>query len=142
MLPPREYQHARPDGFGSLWIWRADYGDDFRLCYHSKDSVLWIELLVIGHIPLFSVLTRYNLTHSGLCSERTANRLVVWIPWLLFWLFYQGETIGELLSWGGAFLTSTIAFYLAVVSVDICAQKSISFTTRPIQGDSHTNIFC
>jgi hypothetical protein len=63
-------------------------------------------------IPLFSVLCRYNLTHSGLCSERVANILVVWIPWLGSWLFYQGDAIGELLQWGGVLLTSTLAFVL------------------------------
>jgi hypothetical protein len=39
--------------------------------------------VIIGlDIPLFSVLCRYNLTHSGLCSNLVANILVVWIPWL------------------------------------------------------------
>lgn len=36
---------------------------------------------IIGlDIPLFCVLTGYNLTHSGLCSEWFANLIVVWIP--------------------------------------------------------------
>ena len=68
---------------------------------------------IIGlDIPLFSVLTRYNLTHSGLCSTRTANWLVVWLPWGLSWILYQGDTIGHLLNWGGILLTSTVAFVL------------------------------
>jgi amino acid permease len=69
--------------------------------------------VIIGlDIPLFSVLCRYNLTHSGLCSNFVANILVVWIPWLGSWLFYQGDSIGELLEWGGVLLTSTLAFVL------------------------------
>jgi hypothetical protein len=68
---------------------------------------------IIGlDIPLFSVLTRYNLTHSGLCSERMANVMVVWIPWSVAWMLYQGDSIGELLAWGGVILTSAIAFVL------------------------------
>jgi hypothetical protein len=68
---------------------------------------------IIGlDIPLFSVLTRYNLTHSGLCTTRTANLLVVWIPWGLAWIFYQGDAIGELLDWSGTLLTSAVAFIL------------------------------
>ncbi|KAL7570139.1 hypothetical protein ACA910_019979 [Epithemia clementina (nom. ined.)] len=68
---------------------------------------------IIGlDIPLFSVLTRYNLTHSGLCTERTANLIVVWIPWLLSWLLYQGDSIGQLLDWSGVLLTSAVAFIL------------------------------
>jgi amino acid permease len=68
---------------------------------------------IIGlDIPLFSVLARYNLTSSGLCSTRTANILVVWIPWSISWIFYTGNDIGALLAWGGVLLTSAVAFLL------------------------------
>jgi amino acid permease len=68
---------------------------------------------IIGlDIPLFSVLTRYNLTHSGMCSVRMANILVVWIPWGISWVFYTGNDIGVLLAWGGVLLTSAVAFLL------------------------------
>jgi len=69
--------------------------------------------IIIGlDIPLFSVLTRYNLVNSGLCSERLANWLVVYIPWGLSWVFYQGSSIASLLSWGGVLFTSAVAFIL------------------------------
>lgn len=69
--------------------------------------------VIIGlDIPLFCVLTRYNLTHSGLCSVRMANLMVVWIPWLVSWLLYQGDSIGQLLDWSGVLLTSVVAFIL------------------------------
>jgi hypothetical protein len=68
---------------------------------------------IIGlDIPLFSVLTRYNLTHSGLCSVYFSNWLVVWIPWGIGWAFYAGDAIGTLLSWGGVILLSSVAFIL------------------------------
>jgi hypothetical protein len=68
---------------------------------------------IIGlDIPLFSVLTRYNLVNSGLCSTRVANIMVVYLPWGLGWVFYQGSAINELLSWGGVLFTGTIAFVL------------------------------
>jgi len=71
---------------------------------------------IIGlDIPLFCVLTRYNLTHSGLCSESLANLLVVWIPWLTSWIYYQGDAIKELLDWGGVLMTSAIAFILPFI---------------------------
>jgi len=75
--------------------------------------------VIIGlDIPLFSVLTRYNLVNSGLCSTRVANVFVVYLPWGLSWLFYQGTAISELLSWGGILFTGALAFllplYLAV----------------------------
>ena len=68
---------------------------------------------IIGlDIPLFSVLTRYNLVNSGLCSPWVANTLVVYIPWGLSWLFYQGNDIATLLSWGGVLFTSFVSFIL------------------------------
>lgn len=68
---------------------------------------------IIGlDIPLFSVLTRYNLTHSGLCSVNLSNWLVVWLPWGIGWAFYAGDSIGMLLSWGGVLLLSSVAFLL------------------------------
>jgi hypothetical protein len=78
---------------------------------------------IIGlDIPLFAVLTRYNLVNSGLCSTRLANILVVYLPWSLSWLFYQGSAISELLTWGGILFTGMLAFllplYLAVRVLD------------------------
>jgi len=68
---------------------------------------------IIGlDVPLFSVLTRYNLTHSGLCSINFANWLVVWIPWGLAWLFYAGDSIAKVLDWGGVLFISVVAFLL------------------------------
>jgi hypothetical protein len=73
----------------------------------------FFAFFIIGlDVPLFAVLTRYNLTSSGLCSKRTANWLVVYIPWGVSWVFYQGNAIAELLSWGGILFTSAIAFLL------------------------------
>lgn len=62
--------------------------------------------------PLFSVLTRMNLTGSGLFSHRVANILAVYVPFLGSWLFYQGDAITDLLSWGGTIFTSVVAFIL------------------------------
>jgi hypothetical protein len=73
----------------------------------------FFAFFIIGlDVPLFAVLTRYNLTSSGLCSENTANWLVVYIPWGVSWIFYQGNAIAELLSWSGVLFTSAIAFLL------------------------------
>jgi hypothetical protein len=47
-----------------------------------------------------------------MCSEQTANILVVWLPWSLAWILYQGTAIANLLDWGGVLLTSAVAFVL------------------------------
>jgi hypothetical protein len=57
-----------------------------------------------------SVLTRLNLTGSGLCSEFVANILAVYFPWGTAWMFYSGGATTSLLGWGGIFFTSIIAF--------------------------------
>ena len=96
---------------------------------------------IIGlDIPLFCVLTRYNLTHSGLCSEWTANLIVVWIPWFTSWLLYQGDSIGELLDWSGVLLTSAIAFilplYLALrILVTTDQEGSVHIYGMPVSRD-------
>lgn len=65
--------------------------------------------------PLFSVLSRMNLEGSGLVSHSTANGLAVYLPFLTSWLFYQGDAITQLLSWGGIIFTSLIAFILPLL---------------------------
>lgn len=65
--------------------------------------------------PLFSVLTRMNLTGSGLVSHKMGNILAVVLPFSLSWLFYQGDAITELLSWGGIMFTSLVAFILPLL---------------------------
>mmetsp|Transcript_3299 Transcript_3299/g.5388 ORF Transcript_3299/g.5388 Transcript_3299/m.5388 type:complete len:503 (-) Transcript_3299:160-1668(-) len=65
--------------------------------------------------PLFSVLTRMNLTGSGLATQRVGNMLAVYFPWGISWLFYQGNLVTKLLSWGGVIFTSAVAFLLPLV---------------------------
>ena len=57
-----------------------------------------------------SVITRLNLTGSGLCSKFVANILAVYLPWGTAWMFYSGGATTSLLGWGGIFFTSIIAF--------------------------------
>jgi hypothetical protein len=79
-------------------------------------SGTFFAFFVIGlDIPLFSVFARANLVGSGVCSRRTANILVVYIPWLVSWIFYQGETIYEILAWGGVIFTGIVAYILPLV---------------------------
>lgn len=75
-------------------------------------SSLFCFFIIGLDIPLFCVLTRYNL--SKLLPNQTwlINALVVYIPWGMSWLFYQGDAIATLLDWGGVLLTSAIAFLL------------------------------
>jgi hypothetical protein len=86
------------------------FGTTMQLCA----SVFAFFIIGLG-CPLFSVLTRMNLSGSGLVSYGTANGLAVYLPFLTSWIFYQGDAITQLLSWGGIIFTSLIAFILPLL---------------------------
>ncbi len=73
-------------------------------------SMIFAFFIIGLGIPLFSVLTRLNLTGSGLCTEFQANILAVYFPWSTAWLLYSGTKTTALLGWGGIFFTSIIVF--------------------------------
>lgn len=78
-------------------------------------SMLFAFMIVGLGIPLFSVLTRMNLTGSGLTSHRVGNLLAVYLPFSISWMLYQGNLVTQLLSWGGVLFTSAVAFLLPLV---------------------------
>jgi hypothetical protein len=88
--------------------------------------------------PLFSVLTRMNLTCNDLLSRDTANILAVYIPFLTSWIFYQGDAITQLLSWGGIIFTSLIAFILPLLA----ALYSLSTSDREGSIDVYYPLHC
>lgn len=73
-------------------------------------SMVFAWFIIGLGIPLFSVLTRLNLTGSGLCTEFQANILAVYLPWSTAWILYAGGKTTALLGWGGIFFTSIIVF--------------------------------
>jgi hypothetical protein len=85
-------------------------------------SMIFAFFIIGLGIPLFSVLTRLNLTGSGLCTEFQANILAVYLPWATAWLLYAGGKTTALLGWGGIIFTSIIVFIaplaLALHAVD------------------------
>mmetsp|Transcript_760 Transcript_760/g.1168 ORF Transcript_760/g.1168 Transcript_760/m.1168 type:complete len:488 (+) Transcript_760:166-1629(+) len=73
-------------------------------------SMIFAFFIIGLGIPLFSVLTRLNLTGSGLCTEFQANALAVYLPWGSAWILYSGGKTTALLGWGGIFFMSIIVF--------------------------------
>ena len=65
--------------------------------------------------PLFSVLARQNLVGSDLCTKFQGNIFAVFLPFSISWIFYQGDAITQLLSWGGIIFTSLVAFILPLL---------------------------
>jgi len=82
----------------------------------TQVSASAFAFFIIGFgVPLFSVLTRLSLTGGEICSTTTANILAVYLPFGLSWIFYQGDAITSLLSWGGVIFTSLVAFILPLI---------------------------
>lgn len=79
---------------------------------------------IVGlNIPLYSILLRLSLMGGGnerratsqgnqFCTLPVANILAVYLPFGLSWMLYQGSSVTVLLSWGGMFFTSLVAFLL------------------------------
>lgn len=86
------------------------FGTSMQICA----SVFAFFIIGLG-CPLFSVLARMNLTGSGLVSKPVGNLLAVVLPFSISWVFYQGEAITKLLSWGGILFTSVTAFILPLL---------------------------
>lgn len=59
-------------------------------------------VFIIGlGIPVFCVISRYNLYVGGVCSDGWATFWGGIFPWLVSWTLYQGHAILGLLSWTG-----------------------------------------
>lgn len=72
-------------------------------------------IFIVGlGIPLLSVLGRLNLTGSGY-SKLTGDICAVYLPFGFSWLFYRGELVTELLSWGGILFTSMVGFLFPIL---------------------------
>jgi hypothetical protein len=109
------------------------FGVPLQLCA----SIFAFFIIGLG-APLFSVLTRMNLTCNDLLSRDTANILAVYIPFLTSWIFYQGDAITQLLSWGGIIFTSLIAFILPLLA----ALYSLSTSDREGSIDVYYPLHC
>jgi hypothetical protein len=94
-------------------------------------SSLFCFFIIGLDIPLFCVLTRYNLSKLLPGRPTLVNALVVYIPWGLSWVLYQGDAIGTLLDWGGVLLTSAIAFLLPLY----LAYRVLLYTDLPLFPD-------
>ena len=87
------------------------FGTAMQLCA----SIFAFFIIGLG-CPLFSILARMNLTAgSGLLSRGAANGLAVYLPFFSSWIFYQGDAVTQLLSWGGIIFTSLVAFILPLL---------------------------
>jgi hypothetical protein len=88
------------------------FGTAMQLCA----SIFAFFIIGLG-CPLFSILARMNLMdgRNGLFSRGTANWLAIYLPFFSSWVFYQGDAIYQLLSWGGIIFTSLVAFVLPLL---------------------------
>jgi len=98
-------------------------------------SIFAFFIIGLG-IPLHSVLTRLNLTGSGICTKGMGDFLGVWLPWSVSWMFYKSALTAELLSWGGMLFTSIIAFIAPL----LLAVKALTNANLDINNDGYVSI--
>lgn len=100
------------------------FGTSMQLCA----SVFAFFIIGLG-CPLFSVLTRMSFDDSGLLTRPQANVLSVYLPFSASWLFYQGDSVTKILSWGGILFTSLVAFilplWISLHSLDTSNQEGV-----------------
>jgi Transmembrane amino acid transporter protein len=84
-------------------------------------SLFAVAIVGLG-IPLFSVITRLNLTSSGM-SLRMGNLLSVYLPFAVAWILNDGKAVTTLLGWGGVIFTSLVAFILPLGLALYVAEK-------------------
>jgi len=108
-------------------------------------SMVFAFFIIGLGIPLFSVLTRLNLTGSGLCTRGQANILAIYFPWGTAWLLYSGGRTTALLGWGGIFFTSIVVFIapLALSLYVVCTspnQGSVAVYRSYLQEKKHQQL--
>jgi hypothetical protein len=86
-------------------------------------SIFAFFIIGLG-IPLFSVLTRLNLTGSGLVSRPTGNVFAVFLPFLVGIVMDGEHAVTDLLSWGGLIFTGMVVFVLPLLLTMHVAQTS------------------
>ena len=89
-------------------------------------SVFAFFIIGLG-IPLFCVLKRMNLTGKNMVTRKTANMFAVYLPFSISWLFYTGDWITQLLSWGGMVFTTLVAFIFPI----LIALHTLEVTDEP-----------
>ena len=115
----------------------------------------FFALFIIGlGIPLLCVLCRLNLQGGddstsrhggGGMSERTANWLAVYLPFGISWMFYKGDSVTQLLSWGGTICTSLIAFVfpwlVALQALNVTTTSTTTIAGGPDLGDASIDVY-
>jgi hypothetical protein len=75
-----------------------------------------IALLVIAPgVPVGAITLRYNLVASHICGERASYFWAVFAPWLFAFVFCQGQSFAQLLTWSTLFLNAATNFLLPIM---------------------------
>ena len=82
-------------------------------------------VFIIGlGIPVFCVISRYNLYVGGVCSDGWATFWGGIFPWIVSWMLYQGHAILGLLSWTGLVLNGFIDFICPMLIAYVAAKAA------------------
>lgn len=93
-------------------------------------------------IPVCSVTTRYNLYVGGVCSKKMSYFWGCVAPWLVGWIFCQGEIFAQLLVWTSLIFNGIVNFivpfimYLTACKVMATGGGGMEYSRRS-RGTSH-----
>eukprot|EP00697_Spironema_sp_BW2_P000005 gnl/Spiro4/10027_TR5317_c0_g1_i1.p1 gnl/Spiro4/10027_TR5317_c0_g1~~gnl/Spiro4/10027_TR5317_c0_g1_i1.p1 ORF type:complete len:600 (+),score=99.18 gnl/Spiro4/10027_TR5317_c0_g1_i1:171-1802(+) len=68
--------------------------------------------VILPGIPVCCITIRYNLYVSGLCGKKQSYFWAVWAPWLVGFIFCQGQFFADLLNWTSLLFNSVVNFIL------------------------------
>ncbi len=98
------------------------FGDEDLLSVFSSDAkvapitklgvYLFPFIALLSSIPIFSIVVRYNLIESKLCSEKWAHFWSIFAPWIGALVFYSGDMINTVVNWTGLLTVAPLNFIL------------------------------
>ena len=77
-------------------------------------SYLFALGVIAPGIPVCSITTRYNLYIARVCGNRQSYFWGVFAPWIVGFIFAQGEIFAQLLTWSSLIFNGIINFLLPV----------------------------
>jgi len=78
-------------------------------------SYLFAIGVIAPGIPVASITVRYNLFVGKVCGKRQSFFWGVIFPWLISWIFAQGEVFANLLLWSSLIFNGLVNFVLPLV---------------------------
>jgi hypothetical protein len=105
--------------FGAWAFPHIATGNMLELMVDARESI-WLQICVylfsfttigIG-IPVYTIITRYNLFVSNICSSFNSKLVAIVFPWCISFALYQGDGFVRFVNWSSLVFSNVINFIL------------------------------